>query len=143
MGGKKDDLVRVTAFIAKLKYVLADPNCQIRLQFDRRNDANRPVRYTNRYTISKLFSKLDPVKVMKRELANLSVQDYVETISDRTKTNLSDFYVFSKEYEGSNVYIKIRVEALSPQAFGQNYVFVMSFHFAEFPISHSDFPHRI
>jgi len=39
------------------------------------------------------------------------------------------------------VYIKIRVELFSSSAYGGNYIFVMSFHFAEEAFEESDFPY--
>ena len=51
--------------------------------------------------------------------------------------------VFGKEYEGfKDVYIKIRVELLSTNAFGETTTFVMSFHFAERKFEESEFPYR-
>ena len=49
--------------------------------------------------------------------------------------------VFGKKYEEKDVYIKIRVELVrAAHASGNNYVFVMSFHFAEMDFKESDFP---
>lgn len=51
--------------------------------------------------------------------------------------------VFGKQYEEKDVYIKIRVELVSAaHASGNNYVFVMSFHFAEMDFKELDFPYR-
>jgi hypothetical protein len=51
--------------------------------------------------------------------------------------------VFGKQFEEKDVYIKIRVELVSiARVSGNNYVFVMSFHFAEMDFKESDFPYR-
>ena len=51
--------------------------------------------------------------------------------------------VFGKKYSGKDVYIKIRVELLNARGMGgDNYIFVMSFHFAEEAFIASDFPYR-
>ena len=51
--------------------------------------------------------------------------------------------VLGKQFEEKDVYIKIRVELVSAAyASGNNYVFVMSFHFSEMEFKESDFPYR-
>ena len=78
--------------------------------------------------------------VLKRELARLTVHDYIETVKDNRFPKRSAMRVFGKKYSEEDVYIKIRVELIG--ANGSNYIFVMSFHFAEKAFVETDFPYR-
>lgn len=104
-------------------------------------DENRDIRYTNKYTISKLFPDESPVSALRRELSLLTVQNYIETVKDLTYPERSDMRVFGKVYnETDDVYIKIRVELLAQ--YGNHMIFVMSFHFAEMPFTQEMFIYR-
>ena len=51
--------------------------------------------------------------------------------------------VFGKKYSDQDVYIKIRVELLNNIGiYGDNYIFVLSFHFAEHNFLENDFPYK-
>ena len=51
--------------------------------------------------------------------------------------------VFGKQYNGNDVYIKIRVELISTtHANGENFIFVMSFHYSEWNFTDSIFPYK-
>lgn len=55
----------------------------------------------------------------------------------------SEMRVFGKKYDGKDVYMKIRVELLNAiAAGGDNYIFVMSFHFAAAAFADNEFPYR-
>ncbi|HHW22919.1 MAG TPA: hypothetical protein GXX26_08575 [Clostridiaceae bacterium] len=80
---------------------------------------------------------------LKRELAYLSYQDYIETVKDLDFPEKSDMRVFGKKYSDQDVYIKIRVELLNNIGiYGDNYIFVLSFHFAEHNFLENDFPYK-
>jgi hypothetical protein len=126
----------VETYIARLKYTLQDGGAHIQLQQYRKVDSTRLERYTNRYTLSDLFPDEDPVEALKRELSQLDVVNYVETVKDTKFVKRSEMRVFSKKYSGKDVYIKIRVEVLAATA-----IFVMSFHYAEKEFIDADFPY--
>lgn len=132
----------VIAYLERLNYALKNKSSRITFQKERRVDANRNPKYTNRHTVLTLFPNEDEVEVLKREMASLTEQHYIETVRDIRFPKLSEMRVFSKQYGSSDVYIKIRVELCSPIAFGENYVFIMSFHFAEESFEDNDFPYR-
>ena len=51
--------------------------------------------------------------------------------------------VFTREYSGIDVFIKIRVELVSREnANGGDFIFVMFFHFAQWEFKKSYFPYR-
>lgn len=78
-----------------------------------------------------MFPDEDINMVLKRELSSLKICDYLETVKDIKVPNRSDWRVFIKKYKEEYVYIKIRVEAISADlGYGENIIFVMSFHFS-------------
>ncbi|MFO7968494.1 MAG: hypothetical protein R6U15_00090, partial [Candidatus Izemoplasmatales bacterium] len=130
----------VKTYLDRLKYALGQSDSRIIFQEYRMVDENRPIEYTNRYTIASLFSDESPSKVMRRELKKLKVNEYMHTVKDLKFKNRSDMFVFAKKYTGF-VYIKIRTELISKQH-TSNYVFVMSFHFSDKPIKNKYFPYK-
>lgn len=131
----------VEAYIAKVIYVLGNGRAKMIFQKERKSDQNRDPRYTNKYTIATLFPREDPIKALKRELKRLSAKEYIDTVRDNDYPNRSEMRVFGRVYPGNKeVYIKIRVELLKLNC--DHEVFVMSFHFAEYPFSEELFPYR-
>lgn len=129
----------VTTYLDRLKYAIESGSAMINFQRDRQVDSIRDEKYTNRYTMLTLFADEDEVAVLKRELARLTIHDYIETVKDTRFPKRSDMRVFGKKYSEEDVYIKIRVELVG--AMGSNYIFVMSFHFAEEAFLETDFPY--
>ena len=135
--------LEVTTYLDRLRYALQSGKAKINFQKDRRVYGNRDKKYTNRYTILSLFPDEDDIEALKRELAFLTEKECIETVKDKRYPKRSDMRVFGKKYFGEDIYIKIRGELLSAIASGgDNYIFVMSFHFAEKVILESDFPYR-
>lgn len=130
----------VTTYLDRLKYALESGSAMINFQLDRQVDAARDRKYSNRQTMLTLFPDEDEVAVLKRELATITVRDYIETVKDTRFPKRSDMRVLGKKYSEEDVYIKIRVELVG--AMGSNYIFVMSFHFAEEAFVETDFPYR-
>lgn len=124
----------VRTFLTKL-YHSIDNHCHIFLQRHKRTEKNRPIEYTNLYTINDLFPNEDITDRLKQELKELKVENYVHTIADKKFKKRSPLRVFGKVYHDKNVYIKIRVEILNDE------IFVMSFHYAMHPFAEVDFPY--
>lgn len=132
--------LEIKAYIQNLKYAISN-GAQINFQAKRRVDENRDEKYTNQYTVNKLFPNENPVAALKRELMTLSVGDYMKTVKDSRFPKRSEMREFGKVYNGNeDVYIKIRVELLGQ--FGNATTFVMSFHFAETAFTPDMFPYR-
>jgi len=129
----------VTTYLDRLSYALQSGRAKINYQKDRKVDENRDIRFTNRYTLSNLFPDEDEIEVLKRELTFLTVENYIETVKDTRFGNRSDMRVFGKKYSHEDVYIKIRVELLTPSG---SAILVMSFHFAERVFVDSNFPYN-
>ena len=132
--------LEVKAYIQDLKYALNN-GAQINFQVRRRVDEDREERYTNQYTVNKLFPDENPVDALKRELLTLTVEDYMQTVKDLRFPKKSEMREFGKVYNGDeDVYIKIRVELLG--LYGNTTTFIMSFHFAEKAFTPDMFPYR-
>lgn len=118
-----------------------ETKARIDFQAKRLIDEKRDEKYTNQYTVNKLFPDDNPVSALKRELLTLTVEDYMQTVKDTRFPNRSEMREFGKVYNGTeDVYIKIRVELLG--AYGNAKTFVMSFHFAERAFTSEMFPYK-
>ena len=132
--------LEVKAYIQDLKFSLNN-GAQIDFQAKRVVDEKRDEKYTNQYTVNKLFPDENPVDALKRELLTLSVEDYMQTVKDTRFPKRSEMREFGKVYNGTeDVYIKIRVELLG--LYGNTTTFVMSFHFAEKAFTPEMFPYK-
>ena len=134
--------LEVRTYLQNMRYAL-DNGATLSFQIDRRVDADRNLKHTNRYTVNELFPDENPQVALKRELKKLSVEDYLRTVKDTRFPKRSEMREFGKVYNGQDeIYIKVRVELLSSSAFGDHTVFVMSFHYAEKPFSEEYFPYK-
>lgn len=132
--------IEVRSYIQDLKYALNN-GAKINFQAKRFVDEKRDEKYTNQYTVNKLFPDENPVDALKRELLTLSVEDYMKTVRDLRFPKRSEMREFGKVYNGmDDVYIKIRVELLG--TYGNTTTFVMSFHFAEKKFAPEMFPYK-
>jgi len=135
--------IEVQSYLDKLKYAIQSGNVKINFQKDRNVDLERSRKYTNRYTMGHLFPYEDEVQALKRELACLSIEEYIETVKDTRFPNRSEMRVFGKQYFGEDIYIKVRVELVSIiHANGDSFIMVMSFHYSEWNFKENDFPHK-
>lgn len=133
--------LEINAYLQDLRYAL-DNGAEITFQAERRIDDKRDIRYTNKYTIAKLFADENPIEALRRELKKLTVQDYMRTVKDLRFPKRSEMREFGKVYNGSDdVYIKIRVELLN--GIGNHTAFVMSFHFAMKKFTDEIFPYKM
>ena len=123
-----------------LRYAI-DHKALVTFMIDRRVDAQRNPRYTNKFTIVDLFGEKDIDVVLKRELKKLTVENYIQTVKDFRYPERSEMREYGIVYQGKgDVYCKIRVELLS--VYGSHKVFVMSFHYAETPFTSDIFPYK-
>lgn len=139
MSNRIESEIEVMSYLQNLKYAL-NSGARIEFQIKRKVDAQREEKYTNQYTINKLFPDSNPVDVLKEELLSLTVENYIQTVKDTRFTNRSEMREFGKIYDGEDIYIKIRVELLN--SYGGITTFVMSFHFAEYKFKLEMFPYR-
>lgn len=132
--------LEVKAYIQNLKFALNN-GARIDFQSKRIVDEKRDEKYTNQYTVNKLFPDENPEDALKRELLMITVEDYMQTVKDIRFPKRSEMREFGKVYNGiEDVYIKIRVELLG--LYGNTTTFVMSFHFAEKAFTAEMFPYK-
>ena len=130
----------VWAYLQDLRYAL-DHDAKITFQAERLVDQKRDQRYTNKFTVADLFPDENPVDALRRELKQLTIEEYIQTVKDLRFPKKSEMREFGKVYNGKgDVYIKIRVELLSE--YGNHTTFVMSFHYAEIPFTPEMFPYK-
>lgn len=132
--------LEIKAYIQDLKFALNN-GARIEFQAKRLVDKQRNQKHTNQYTVAKLFPNENPIVALRRELLKLSVEDYMQTVRDLKFPKKSEMREFGKVYNGTDdVYIKIRVELLG--MYGNSTTFIMSFHFAEKPLTSDMFPYK-
>ena len=113
----------VKAYLAKVRYAL-ETGAKLVFQEERKVDE-------------------DPQVVLRRELASLTVEEYLRTVKDTRFPKKSEMREFGKVYNGSEeIYIKVRIELLDSFGFGEHTAFVMSFHYAIKPFCREIFPYR-
>lgn len=140
---RKESKLEVQTYIDRLKYAIKSGSVTINFQKVRNVDQDRNKKYTNRYTMGRLFPDEDEVEALKRELSLLAVEEYIETVKDTKFPKRSEMRVFGKQYLGDDVYIKIRVELVSiAHASGDSFIMVMSFHYSEWDFKESNFPYK-
>mgnify|MGYP000427037713 FL=1 len=132
--------LEIKSYIQNLRFALNN-GAKIDFQAKRFVDEKRDEKYTNQYTVNRLFPDENPVDALKRELLTVTVEDYMQTVKDIRFPKRSEMREFGKVYNGTeDVYIKIRVELLEP--YGNTTTFVMSFHFAEKAFTPEMFPYK-
>lgn len=60
---------------------------------------------------------------VKEEILNLRSSDYIKTVKDRERTKSPDYWIFSKNIKGRDIYIKLKICDI-------NKIHLMSFHYA-------------
>ena len=71
----------VWAYLQNLRYALEN-DATITFQAERQVDQNRDQRYTNKFTIADLFPDENPVEALRRELKQLTIEEYIRTVKD-------------------------------------------------------------
>lgn len=80
------------------------------------------------YTTMNTLNELDYDKEdIKRELLNLTIEEYIETLIDLKDIDGPKLYVFIKYIIGRAVYIKIKIRSIQNRK-----IFCISFHFARY-----------
>ena len=140
---RKESKFEVQTYLDKLKHSINSGSVKINFQGNRLVDKSRDEKYSNRFTLGKLFPDEDDIVVLKRELLLLTIDEYIETIKDTKFPKRSEMRVFGKQYGGDDVYIKIRVELVNiTHASGGSFILVMSFHYSTREFTENDFPFK-
>jgi len=127
----KESREKVEQFLAELKAILSSPNFNPASDLDilpkkKTEDMFDP--YTTANTLIELDFDNEDVR---NELLKIRVEDYAETLIDKINATLPPFYVFYRNIQSREVYIKVKIR---DNITGK--VFCISFHFARYPASH-------
>jgi hypothetical protein len=116
-----ESIDEVKHFLKKTQTFLANVDCQLDIQRDRRDEDPLDPN-TTRNTL------LDLGDVnLKDELLSLTVKDYVKTVKDRKRKGDQYYRIFTKQVKGRNIYIKFKICNLSK-------IHLMSFHYAKWDL---------
>ena len=119
---------KVEQFLVELKSILSSPNFNPARDLDilpkkKSEDMFDP--YTTANTLLALGFNNEDVK---NELLKIGVEDYAETLIDVMDATLPPFYVFYRDIQSREVYIKVKIrDSITGK------VFCISFHFARYP----------
>lgn len=114
-----EEIEKLKFFLKKLQHLLNDSNCQIDIQKLRRGEDPLDPNNTNNTMINLDYDSED----IREELLTLKVGDYIKTVKDRRYPNTSNYWIFSKNIDGRDVYIKFKIRSV-------NKIHLMSFHYA-------------
>ena len=119
---------KVEQFLVELKSILSSPNFNPAKDLDilpkkKSEDMFDP--YTTANTLLALGFNNEDVR---NELLKIGVEDYAETLIDVMDATLPPFYVFYRDIQSREVYIKVKIrDSITGK------VFCISFHFARYP----------
>lgn len=119
---------KVEQFLVELKSILSSPNFNPAKDLDilpkkKSEDMFDP--YTTANTLLALGFNNEDVR---NELLKIGVEDYAETLIDVIDATLPPFYVFYRDIQSREVYIKVKIrDSITGK------VFCISFHFARYP----------
>lgn len=119
---------KVENFISELKSILLSPNFNVARDLDilpKKASEDRFDPYTTQNTMIELGFDSEDVR---NELLKIGVEDYSETLIDFMGSTLPPFYVFFRDIQSREIYIKVKIR---DSVTGK--VFCISFHFARKP----------
>ena len=119
---------KVEQFLVELKSILSSPNFNPAKDLDillKKKNEDMFDSYTTANTLLALGFDNEDVR---NELLKIGVEDYAETLIDVMDSTLPPFYVFYRDIQSREVYIKVKIR---DSVTGK--VFCISFHFARYP----------
>lgn len=120
----------VKNFLKELKEVLNSKNCNLDILSKKKTEKSDDP-FTTENTMLDLDYNTDDVK---NELRLLCEKEYLETIIDDKDASRPPFWVFGKEINNKEIYIKVKIRDKV-----NNRVFCVSFHYARFPLKERPF----
>ena len=119
---------KVEQFLIELKSILSSPHFNPAKDLDilpKKKNEDMFDSYTTANTLLALGFDNEDVK---NELLKIGVEDYAETLIDVIDATLPPFYVFYRDIQSREVYIKVKIrDSITGK------VFCISFHFARYP----------
>lgn len=129
----------VEHFLTEMKEALSSESAQLYSQHHRKEDEAE----MHENIMSILFPNEDETAVLKRELTDLTMEDYIETLKDKKFPNKSETRIFAKQFNGDYVFLHVRIELLEDPETGDTHQgLITSLHFCETELPMSDFPYK-
>ena len=121
---------QVENFLLELKHIINDKRFNINEDFDillkKKNETDDDA-YTTKNTLIQLnYDKNDII----RNLKELKISEYIETLTDVKNVYSPQFWVFIKRINLKQVYIKVKIRSIQNRK-----IFCISFHFARFQVN--------
>lgn len=113
------EIEEVKFFLKRLHYLICDSNCLIDIQRKRKGENPLDSNSTNNTIIDLDYNSED----IREELLTLKISDYVKTVIDIMRPNTPNYWIFSKNIKGKDIYIKLKICDI-------NKIHLMSFHYA-------------
>ena len=125
---------QVENFLLELKHIINDKKFNINEDFDillkKKNETDDDA-YTTKNTLIQLnYDKNDII----RNLKELKISEYIETLTDVKNVYSPQFWVFIKRINLKQVYIKVKIRSIQNRK-----IFCILFHFARFQVN--NFPY--
>lgn len=125
---------QVENFLLELKHIINNKKFNINEDFDillkKKNETDDDA-YTTKNTLIQLnYDKNDII----RNLKELKISEYIETLTDVKNVYSPQFWVFIKKINLKQVYIKVKIRSIQNRK-----IFCISFHFARFQVN--NFPY--
>ena len=123
-----ESIENVNAFLKEMKQILCREDFKMSLDLDIMMSLKHGTTgYKNHQTLENLDYDENNVR---DELLLLTSSDYCATLPDRVDTTIPPFYLFNKSVNTKDIYIKMKIRDKT-----RRQVFIMSFHFPEFPLT--------
>jgi len=114
-----EEVGKLKFFLQKLHHLIGDSNCLIDIQRKRRGEDPLDPNNTNNTIIDLGYDSEE----IREELLTLKISDYIKTVKDRVRPNTPNYWIFSKNINGRDIYIKLKICDV-------NKIYLMSFHYA-------------
>lgn len=119
---------KVEQFLVELKSILSSPNFNPARDLDILPKKKNEDMFDPCTTANTLLALGFDNEDVRNELLKIGVEDYAETLIDVMDASLPPFYVFYRDIQSREVYIKVKIR---DSVTGK--VFCISFHFARYP----------
>lgn len=114
-----EEVEKLKFFLQKLHHLISDSNCLIDIQRKRKGEDPLDPNNTNNTIIDLAYD----CEEIREELLTLKISDYIKTVKDKVRLNTPDYWIFSKNINGRDIYIKLKICDV-------NKIYLMSFHYA-------------
>ena len=119
----QSDKKMVAEFLKNLNTILNDKNFSIDKNFIIIKTKKEKEQFSTTYTLADL--EYDTTDIVQR-LKELTIREYSETLFDRDDDKPPLLFVFGKDINSRQVYIKIKIKGTE-----NKYILCLSFHYAE------------